>query len=204
MDNTLIYAAIGAVTIISLTGFGYVIQKERRRLQEEMNQLVPSADNEAALEPPELDSSLAGLVGYWRHLAKSKKLAKRGYVKWYKVDSTMQRPKWVKPTPDGAGVPEYYDSGDDVTYLFPKDAMISDAQTGAYVAVHRSGEAEPINLRDPAMPAIPADRLEEVINLEAESEAPGFFSRLDLDPKMILWFGIALMLVMGALQQFMG
>lgn len=132
------------------------------------------------LEPPEVRDGFFGLLQMWRHRTKGAKLAKKGYVRWYKLDARMNRPQWVKPKFRGAGEGEYHDRGDDVTYLFPREAMLSDARTGAWVAMHRRNEADPINLRDPVMPSVPADRLQEIINLEAESEKPGFLSGLDL------------------------
>lgn len=151
------------------------------------------------LDPPEVRDGFFGLLQEWRHRAKGAKLAKKGYVRWYKLDARVNRPKWVKPSFRGAGEGEYHDSGDDVTYLFPREAMLSDARTGAWVAMHRRNEADPINLRDPVMPAVPADRLQEIINLEAESEKPGFFSDLNLSTSQIMiGSGVVLFLVYAA------
>lgn len=147
----------------------------------------PGPGHALKLEPPDLGDSLMGLLAVWRHEQKGKRLARKGYVKWYKIGAKRQRPRWVKPDYEGAGVPEYYDSDEDVTYVFPEEALVTDARTGAWVAEHRIGEAEPINLRDPAAPALDADRLEEVINLEAESDAPGFFDRLNIDQTTLMW-----------------
>lgn len=190
------------VLLLSTLVVGYKYVSERRKLEETVNELV--GDTEANLSAPAIGSSKAGLISTWRHRSKAKKLARKGYVKWYKIGASMSAPQWVKPTADGAGVLEYYDKEDEVTYLFPTGAMVNDESTGAYVAVHREGEAEPINLRDPAMPPIPADRLEEIINLEAESDAPSMFDRMDLDPQTLLWVGIAGMLILAGASRFMG
>jgi hypothetical protein len=80
--------------------------------------------------------------------------------------------------------------------------MLHDAQTGAYVAVHIQGDYGPINLQDPITPSISANRMEEIIQLNAESDAPGFWSRLDLDPGVILAIGISLLLLIGAIAQY--
>lgn len=202
MVSAWVYALGLAALLVAGGVVTYFWTRERRKLEEAVNELDDESDD-AALRAPEMSSSGMGLIGTWRHHAKAKRLARKGYVRWYKIGASMATPKWVKPESDGAGVLEYYDSGDDVTYLFPNDAMVNDAGTGAYVAIHREGEAEPINLRDPAMPPIPADRLEEIINLEAESDAPGFFDRLDIDPQMIMWLGIGAMLLVAAAQQLM-
>jgi hypothetical protein len=110
----------------------------------------------------------------------------------------------VKPEKEGAGEWEYYDSDDDATYLFPEEAMVSDPETGAWVCIHNRGEVDPINLRDPIQPPIDADRFEGIIQLEAEDDKPGFFSRLSISPQMLLWGGVFVMLLLGGLSQFMG
>lgn len=156
------------------------------------------------IAPPDIDAGLLGFMAMWRHRRREKRLARKGYIKWHKIGATRSRPKWVNPAHDGAGEPEYYDSDEDVTYLFPEDAMVPDERTGAWVAEHRVGEAEPINLRDPGMPALDADRLEEVINLEAESDAPGFFDRFDMDTQTMMWMGIGVMFVVYAGFRYMG
>lgn len=143
------------------------------------------ADGEGAghgveLSPPDVRKGILGLLSQWRHRAKAVKMAEKGYVEWYKLGATVSQPKWVKPDFRGRGEGEYYDSDDDITYLFPKDAMLPDSTTGAWVAMHRENEADPLNLRDPVMTAVPADRLQEIIDLFAEAEKPGFFDRLDI------------------------
>ena len=77
--------------------------------------------------------------------------------------------------------------------------MLSDARTGAWVAMHRRNEADPLNLRDPVMPSVPADRLQEIINLEAEAEKPGFLSGLDLSmTSIMIGGGVIIFLVYAA------
>lgn len=156
------------------------------------------------LDPPDVSGSILATLKVWRHRAKQERLARKGYVKWYKIGSKLSRPRWIKPTKDGSGEWKFYDSDDNYWYYFPEDGMVTDAMTGAYVAIHHRGESTPINLRDPIMPAIDADRLREVIQLEVESDAPGFFDKLDLDSGQILAGGIALMLILAALAQLLG
>jgi len=157
--------------------------------------------HEVVLNAPEISSSLIGLWKQARHRAREQRLAKRGYVKWFVIDGMLQAPTWVKPERDGAGVPEYYDG--DTTYLFPTDAVATDARTGAPVAIHHAGEVEPVNIVDPAVPAIEGDRLQEVINLEAESDPPGLLAGMDVDATTLMWIAIVALLAIGGAQQFL-
>lgn len=196
------------VSILALLGVGYLYQQERRRAAKAVNKLTEPRDegpgDDAALSAPDLSGGLWDLISVWRHRQKAKKMAQRGYVRWYKIDSQFSEPKWVKPEMEGAGVYEYYDTGDDTTYFFPQDAMLHDEATGAWTAVHRRGEVDPINLADPMMPPIPGDRMEELIQLEAESDAPSFWDRMDISAQSIMWVAIGGFLLMGAVMQFMG
>lgn len=152
------------------------------------------------LEPINVSSSLTGLVRTWRRRAKEQRLAEKGYVKWLRLDSRLEPAKWVKPDYRGTGAGEYHGE-DGVTYLFEKDAMVPDSQTGAWVALHRVGEADPINLRDAAFPALPADRVEEILNLLAEAEKPGFFDNLDISGgQAFILITVVLFLVYAATQ----
>lgn len=133
------------------------------------------------LDPVNVQSSVWGLVQAWRRRAKERRLAEKGYIKWLQVDSQLQAPKYVKPKRRGAGVGELHT--DDGPYYFPKDSMVTDARTGAWVAVHEVGDADPINLRETAYPGLPVDRVEELLNMTAEAEKPGFLENLDISPK---------------------
>lgn len=182
----------GAGIVIVLAAWGLAEYAKRTAdidVDASIEQAIPEEGGAHALsvDPPEVTDSMLGLMAAWRHRRKEKRLARKGYLKWYKIGSNRRRPVWVKPTHDGQGVPQYYDKEDDVTYLFPTGALVTDSRTGAWVAEHRIGEAEPINLREPAYPPLDADRLEEVINLEAESDAPSFFDRFGLDTTTMMW-----------------
>jgi hypothetical protein len=141
---------------------------------------VEEPGHSVELEPPEVRKGLGGLISQWRHRAKAVKMAEKGYVRWYKLGSTLGQPEWIKPDYRGTGVGEYYDRDDDITYLFPKDAMLPESRTGAWVAMHRTNDADPLNLRDPVMTPVPADRLQEIIDLQAEAEKPGLLEDLDI------------------------
>ena len=204
--NTLLIAAaaIGVIGVISVVGYAWT-RYESRLAEKHVTRLIDDAEGDenhaVELDPPEVRSGILQLLKIWRHQSKAKKLAEKGYIKWYKLDATIQRPRWVKPRYGGTGEAEYYDSDDDVTYLFPKDGMLPDAQTGAWTAMHRRNEADPINLRDGLMPAVPSDRLQEIINLEAESEEPGFFDKHDISgTQLFIVVTVILFLVYAATQ----
>lgn len=206
--STLQLAALAGVFVVVIATFGWWIRREKAAINAEIDAKVATDGGEEAegavaasveLDPPEVTDGILGLIQLWRHLAKGARLAKKGYVRWYKLDARVNRPTWIKPSFDGTGEGEYHDSGDDVTYLFPREAMLSDARTGAWVAMHRRNEADPLNLRDPVMPSVPADRLQEIINLEAESDKPGFLSGFDLSmPQIMIGGGVIIFLVYAA------
>lgn len=174
------------------------------KLDVELDDVAGEPGHSASLSAPDVSSSILDVLKAARHRAKEKRMAKRGYVKWFKYDGGMLRgPKWVKPETGGAGEPEYYDGDDEVTYLFPDDPMVIDGNTGARVAIHHSNQVEPVNLAEPGAPPIDGDRLDKVINLEIESDPPGFLDRLDFSPEMLLYGGIGLMLALGAAQQYL-
>lgn len=200
---------LGLVLLVGVGGLAYLILREQRRLEQDVeraelvaNEIVDHDDN--AVEPPDIGGSLKGLLTTWRHQSKAKRMARKGYIRWYKLGATLSKPKWIKPKTRGAGVPEYQDSDDGVTYLFPEDELVQDQATGAYTCIHKHNEPEPVPIKDPALPRIDGDRLEEIINLEAESDAPGFFDGLNIDPKTAMWAMIVLVLLFAGAQQVMG
>lgn len=197
-----ILAVLGAV--VGYWVYNLRLKREKRRIEQAVATIVDEETDEATLEPADPNGKLWDLLKQWRHDKKAQKLAKKGYVKWYKIDATMPKPQWIKPTEGSAGMLEYYDDDEEVTYLFPKEPMLHDQRTGAWTAVHRQGEAEPINLRDPAMPPIETEPLERTINMEAESDAPGFFDRMNLDGQTMMWLMIIVVLGLAGFQQLMG
>jgi len=137
-----------------------------------------------------------------RHLQKQRKAAKKGWVKWYRIGSNMSAPKWVAPKREGSGLPKVTVNGE--PYYFNPDAMITDAETGAYVAVHREGESDPINLQDPAYPGIEADLMERTINMEAESDPPGFFDSFGMSTQTLMWVAIGGSFIVYAAFRYLG
>lgn len=183
-------------------------QRKRKAVDDEVEEatgpVVADEDqvgDAVELDPIETRSGLLSLFQTWRRRAKEKKLADKGYVKWIRIGSSVKSPTYVKPAYRGTGAGEYYDSDTETTYLFPKEAMLPDSTTGGWVALHRENEADPINLRDTAMPSVPADRLQEIINLEAEAEKPGFLDQLDISAgTAFILITVVLFLVYAATQ----
>lgn len=205
-----VFLALGVAAAAALAGLLYLVVLYRReqvalRALDQRTPTNPGRDEpgaDAPLAAPELSGTIWDLITLWRHRKKARKLARRGYVRWYLFDGNLQKPRWVKPEREGKGVPEYRHDG--LPYLFPEDALVLDQSTGAYVAVHHKGEPEPVNLAEPAFPTIDGDRLEELINLSAESDPPTFWSRLDLDFQTAIGALIAIMFVLFAASQFLG
>lgn len=156
-----------------------------------------------AFDPPEISLSPLDWIRAGRHLQKQKKAAKRGWVKWYRVGANFSRPRWVKPVQEGAGTPKVTDDGQ--PYYFEKDAMVVDERTGAWVAVHPEGEADPINLADRAYPGIETDLVERILNLEAENEPSTSLIGLGgLSMQQLMWLGIGALFIVFAAVRYMG
>jgi len=208
MISTVGLAVAAGVGLVGVGGglfAGLRYGETRARDQDWEAQVEHATDgNKVTIPAPETSSGLLDAYREYRHKSKRKKLAKRGYVRWYKLDGMLGAPEWVKPERDGSGVAKYYDSDDGCHYLFPTAPLVTDSRTGAPVAIHKAGEAEPINLSDPAYPPMDSDRLEEVINLEIESDPPSWLSKFDINSQTIMYLMIAGVLAFAAFQQFMG
>lgn len=189
--------AVALVSVIAIVAAGaaYMYYRQYREgIEERVDQIIDNADNEIEFEPPDISRSPMDYFRVMRHYQRQSKLAKKGYVKWYRLGSTLSRPTWVKPELEGAGKPKI--TIDDQPYYFPKEAMVSDTLTGAWVALHRKGEADPLNLRDPAYPGIETDLLERTINMEAENKPPGLLDKLSLgsvSTQVMIWGGVGLL-----------
>jgi len=141
---------------------------------------------------PDLKGSRLGAIGRYYRIHKDwkkrRKLAKKGYVRWFLVDETFPEPKFVKPELKGDGMPEVRVDGK--PYAFPRESMLADERTGMYTVVHKKGDAEPINLRDPAKTAIPVDKLDEWINLQLHKDPPSWLDNIDVSPRQIMAFAL--------------
>lgn len=154
------------------------------------------------MDPPRMDTGRMRQL--WRtrkHLKKREKLIGDGYVQWYLVGDAVNRPKFVKPSRKGGGIPELDHDGE--TYLFPRDALVPSAD-GMWTCVHREGEADPINIRDPAKLSLPADELKEYLDLRVSSSAPGLLDGLGLDSGDLIKLLIGGIIAYAVFQQFMG
>lgn len=136
-----------------------------------------------------------------RWLKKRQKLIGDGYVQWYLIGDAVPHPMFVKPKRKGGGIPELEHDGE--TYLFPRSALVP-SEDGGWVCVHREGEADPINISDPARLSIPADELKEYLDLRVSSSAPGFFDGLGIDAGDLVKIAIAGVIAFAVFQQMTG
>jgi len=216
-------AVLATVLGIGLVTWSY-IRRQRKAVEDELEDTVADArateaDKDLPEEVEEDDpghsveitrpapaGGFVDLIRTWRHRAKERKLAKKGYIKWYKIDSRFPRPVWVKPKMRESGELEYYDKTDKTLYAFPQDKLVYDEASGAVVAVHTRGDYDPLNIRDPMMPSINGRRMEELVQLNAESEAPSALNRFlnNLSPQMLVAASIAFLIVIGAAAEVMG
>lgn len=204
--SLLVASLLGVLGIAGAgAGYWYFEQYRDARLQD-FEYLTDKIEEGERLDATPPDVS-AGLLDFWRvtrHLQRGKRLANKGYVKWHRLDSTLSRPEWVKPEQDGSGVPKITVDGQ--PYYFPRDAMVTDGLTGAWTALHREGEADPINLRDPAYPGLEVDLVERTINLEAEDEPPGMLDDLfgGMDQTTLMYLGVGVLFLVYAVFRYMG
>lgn len=169
---------------------------------------VPDGGHVVSLEqPPTKKSTLP--IKLWRLYKNDKgkkKIGEEGYIRWYLIDDTISEPKYIKPERKGGGVAEYEYEGE--PYLFPEDALVPDAKTGMWTAVHKRGDAMPLNLGTPGKPAIPVDELKEFFNKRVTSSPPSWVDNLfgdmetaDLMKIVIVGF-VGIMLAQSALGGF--
>jgi len=156
------------------------------------------------IDPPDVRDGRWGIIGdfyrYYRARRKTRKLADKGYVRWYIVDGGWPEPKFVKPELKGGGVPEY--ELDDSVYLFPKRAGLPDRRSGMWTFVHNRGSAEPRTLGDSTEEAIKADEISEYLTKRVTTNPPSFWDKVDLDPEQILMLAIAAVILIAVLRRF--
>lgn len=152
--------------------------------------------------PPSVNTS------FWRQwwrtrrwLKKREKLIGDGYVQWYLIGDAVSQPKFVKPTRKGGGIPELDHDGE--TYLFPRKALVP-SEDGMWTCIHREGEADPINIREPVRLSLPADELKEYLDLRVSSSAPGLLDGLGIDTGDLIKIAIAGIIAFAAFQQMSG
>jgi len=157
------------------------------------------------LDPPELKSRLGVFGKVWkqyRHHRKLRRLAGKGYVRWFLVEDSFPAAKFVRPKMNGNGVRELkYDGG---RYLFPREAFLADRTTGMWTVVHKAGELDPIPLHEPSKNALSADQAQEWFTSTVSSSAPSLMDRLDIDKSDALMYMMLIVVVFALFQQFMG
>jgi hypothetical protein len=157
------------------------------------------------LRPPDLRNARFGLLSelyrLHKHHRKRRRLSSKGYVQWLLIDDTYPAPRYVQPDLNGGGIPEVEHDG--VRYLFPKKAMLPSEEQGLWTVVHRRGEAEPVNLREPSEDAIKADALDEYLRMRVTTEPPGWLGDLDLDAATLMKVGLALVIGYAVMQSVM-
>jgi len=157
------------------------------------------------LRPPDLRNARFGLLSeFWRlhkHHRKRRRLSSKGYVQWFLIDDTYPVPQYVQPDLNGGGIPEVEHDG--TRYLFPKSAMLASEEQGLWTVVHKRGEAEPINLREPSEDAIKADALDEYLRMRVTTEPPGWLGDLNLDAATLMKVGLALVIGYAVMQSVM-
>ncbi len=154
------------------------------------------------MRPPSMDTGgFRQLYRTRKWLKKRQKLIGDGYVQWYLIGDAVNHPRFIKPDRKGGGIPEYEHDGE--TYLFPRDALVP-SEDGMWTCIHRVGEADPINIRDPARYAIKADELKEYLDLRVSSSAPGLLDGLGIDAGDAVKIMIALIIAYAVFQQVVG
>jgi hypothetical protein len=206
----LVVTAAIAVTAVGLVVGALVWRYQAQESDEEetVPELVEGAgeihrgedgeDDVVELERPDVSSSPLGVLATVRWLRKQRKMARKGYVKWYVVDGAFPTARFVKPTGEGGGIPQVSHDGD--KYLFPKDAMVPDATAGTWVCMHKKGQADPINVRYPDEYAISADELDEYLQQMVTSSPPGLFDKFNLSAQDALLYAMAGVIVFAVLQ----
>lgn len=158
------------------------------------------------IDPPRLssDSWIPGATLYriYRARRKEKKLAGKGYVRWYLVGDGWPEPKFVKPERDGSGVGRYeYEDG---VYAFPREALLPSRSSGMWTVIHKENEAMPMNLKDPTKDALKADEVSEWLTKQVTSEPPSFWDKFDIDASDMIMYMVVAIVGIALLQQFLG
>lgn len=147
------------------------------------------------VNPPRMDTKKwRQWIRTKRWLKKREKLLGDGYIEWWLVGDTVER-QFIKPDQKGGGIPEKEVDGD--TYLFPRSALVP-SEGGMWTCIHKRGEADPINLSDPAKESIPSDVLKEYLDLRVSATAPGILEGLGVDMGDLLKIGIGLIIAYAA------
>jgi hypothetical protein len=164
------------------------------------------SEHAAGLEPPNVRQSggkLSYIRDWYRYAKRRQQKADDGYVQWFLLDGARwPEPMFINPTPKGGGIPEF--EHDDVTYVFPDEALVASEREGMWTAIHVKGEAEPLNLADPSRESMDADVLAEYLTMRVTASPPSLLDGLpNISPRTILYVAIGLTIAWAALQQAM-
>lgn len=190
-----------AMTTVTLVGAlaGLGVAYVRKDVPDEF----ANADDEVTLDPPNIKESLFAPLATYFHLRKQRKLAGKGYVKWFLVDDGWPRPKFIKPKDKGGGQFEYEHDGE--TYLFPREAMLPSKDEGMWTVVHDHGDATPRNLRQPTEFTVSAKQLNNYVTSRVTVEPPGWLSGLsDMSAQDLFKYAIMAFIAFVLLQGAMG
>lgn len=195
-------ATIALLAIAAVAGFIEAARSQATTDEfEEFRNDDGSLPDVVSLDPPTMRGSRFGVIGEmlktWRYLNKTEKLAGKGYVKWYLIDDTFPKPKFVKPEDEnGTGIPRV--EHDDGVYLFPRDAAKGSAENGMWTFIHQAGDAEPLNIHDYRETVLKPEEVEEWLTQTVSSEQPtdGLLDIFgDVDPRVLIGGGIAFAVV---------
>jgi hypothetical protein len=192
-----IWTYFATTTILggALAGVGYQHYRDETPADDHL-------DDDNQLDPPHIKRTFLekylGLLSTYRHQRKRRKLAGKGYVQWYLVDSGWPRPRYIKPEDEGGGEFEY--EYDDETYLFPTDALVPNRDSGLWTVVHQRGNAVPINVSEPSEFSVSAKQLHDYVTSRVTIEPPGWLSDIEAGDliKYAIFGFIALILLQGA------
>lgn len=166
---------------------------------------IPDGGHAIDLPRPVVRSPRFGLVsvlwGLYSHYRKRKKVGKEGYVQWFIVDDGWPSPIYVKPESKAGGLPEYEYNGK--TYLFPRQGRLPDSTTGMWTVVHSKDDAIPLNIDVSGRPTLDPRVLNEYATMRPSASPPSVLDRLDLDPQTIFYVGLAGLLLLTGLSNFL-
>lgn len=169
---------------------------------------LPAPESEPeTIDPPDLTSSVTYIGQYRAYRKYRKKLKKKvseGYIAWFLIDDGVPaEPKWIQPTDEGGGIPEY--EHDDETYLFPRECRLPSKKYGTWTVFHTKGDPEPIDLRNPREPVITAAALQQYKNMRPNVEQPssGMFG-WDIDMEDAMKYALPGMIIIMLLYGLFG
>jgi hypothetical protein len=201
------YAAIGGVAVFIggfLAGHAYVSnRKESKDLE-----VIEELEGAEGFQMTSHHGSSSGLLGAALRERKKRKALGRGVVRWHVIGSAFEKPRYIKPErKEGGNVPEVELDGE--TYIFPEEATVPSEEEGVPTIVHRKGEAEPLELRDPWDDSVDARTLAEYLTLRVTSRKPssGLLDGLglgDMDSMDMFRYGILGIVGLAILWEFLG